>query len=145
MFDRFFKRRKADKKQNSIANMVRQILNNGSTGLHINLYAENQILFQIIPAFHYEKWGIKGSELSGFIELHFFSENKTLTVDNQPIANKLAKDGELIYFEDPKGIYNYIKAIGSDPDNIETVIQQRIKEMYSNIKSDEITIEYAEY
>lgn len=125
--------------------MIRQALAQGETNLHVNLYVDDQILFQVVPAMHYAERGLNDKELKGFIELHFFHKNKTITKANESFAKKLSTNGVLTYFENPIGIHNYINAIGIDPEEIEKVINKRIDEMYSNIEKDRISIEYAGY
>lgn len=136
---------KRKKKQPGISDVIRQALTMGETGLHVNLYVDDQILFQVVHAKDYAQRGIKKGDLDGFIELHFFNKNKTLTIDNEQIAKALADKGTLTHFEEPKGIHNYIQAIGKIPDEIEKTINERIRTMYSNIDSERISIEYIEY
>lgn len=140
-----FKRKKKRNRQPGISEMIRQALAQGETNLHVNLYVDDQILFQVVPAMHYAERGLNDKELKGFIELHFFHKNKTITKANESFAKKLSTNGVLTYFENPKGIHNYINAIGIDPEEIEKVINKRIDEMYSNIEKDRISIEYAGY
>ena len=140
-----FKRKKKRNRQPGISEMIRQALAQGETNLHVNLYVDDQILFQVVPAMHYAERGLNDKELKGFIELHFFHKNKTITKANESFAKKLSTNGVLTYFENPKGIHNYINAIGIDPEEIEKVINKRIDEMYSNIEKNRISIEYAGY
>lgn len=140
-----FKRNKNRNKQPRISEIIRQALLQGETNLHINIYVDDQILFQVIPAKHYAKRGLNNEDLKGFVELHFFHKNKTLTKANESFAKKLSTNGELTYFENPKGIHNYINAIGNDPKEIENVIKIRINEIYSNIERSRISIEYVGY
>ncbi len=136
---------KSKKKQSGISDVIKQALAQGETGLYVNLYVDDQILFQVVPAKHYTQRGIKGEYLSGFIELHFFNKNKTLTIEHEQFAKELSNKGTLTYFEEPQGIHNYIQAIGKVPEEIEKIINERIKTMYSTIESERISIEYVVY
>ena len=138
-----FKRKK--KTPLSISEKIQKLLNQGEKNLHINLIVEDQILFQIVPAMAYGKRGVLKNELDGFIEIHFFSKNRTETIENHLIAKELERAGEFIYFEEPKGIHFYLKAIGKKPSEIEIVIEERINNMYQNIESNNILIEYSAY
>lgn len=134
---------KRKKKQPGVSDVIRQALTQGEIGLHINLYVDDQILFQVVPAEHYGERGIEENDLNGFIELHFFNKNKTLTIENEQFAKELSDLGTLTYFEEPKGNHNYIQAIGRIPEEIEKTINERIGTIYSTIKSERISIEYA--
>ncbi len=136
---------KKKRKQLGIADVIENALMQGEKGLHVNLYVDEQILFQVVPAIHYAERGIEGEDLQGFIELHFFNKSKTLTLENEQFARALADKGILKHFEEPKGIHNYIQAIGKNPVEIEKVINTRIKTMYSNIDIKRIRIEYVGY
>ena len=61
-----FKKKKTEqkeRKQVSIADKISYILNRGETGLHINIYIDDQILFQVVPAKDYAEKGINEEEL----------------------------------------------------------------------------------
>ena len=134
-----------NKKKPGISDVIRQALIQGETGLHVNLHVDDQILFQVVPAKQYAQRGIKEEDLNGFIEYHFFNKNKTLTIENEHFAKELSEKGTLTYFEEPKGIHNYIQAIGIIPEDIEKIINERIRTIYSNIESERISIEYVGY
>lgn len=140
-----FNKKPPNKSKDSIAGKIQSILDQGEKGLQINLYVDDQILFQVGLATHYGKRGLKGEDLDGFMELHFFNNNKTFTTENEQFAKELSKKGELIYFEEPKGVHMYIRAIGKEPVEIENVINDRIKTMYANIAASRISIEYVGY
>ncbi len=133
---------KKKKKQPGISDVVGQALTQRENGLHVNLYVDDQILFQVVPAKNYAERGIEGGDLKGLAELHFFNKSKTLTIDNEQFAKELSDKGILKYFEEPKGIHNYIQPIGKNPVEIEKIINERIGTMYSNIRSERIRIEY---
>src|SRR5690625_2019676 len=128
---RIFKRKK---QQSRISDVIGQILAQGEDGVHINLYVDDQILFQVVPAKHYGERGIGREDLKGFIELHFFNKNKTLTIENEQYVKKLADKGILNYFEEPEGIHCYIQAIGKTPMEFEKTINERIRTIYTNIE-----------
>lgn len=132
-------------KQSGISDVIEQALAQGENDLHVNLYVDDQILFQVVPAKHYAKRGIEGEDLKGFIELHLFNRNKSLTIENEQFAKELSDKGVLKYFEEPKGIHNYIQAIGKIPVEIEKIIYERIRTIYSNIEAERIRIEYVGY
>ena len=136
---------KRKKEQSRISDVIGQALAQGENELHLNLYVDGQILFQVVPAKHYAERGIEGQDLKGFIELHSFNKNKTFTIDNEQFMKELSDKGILKYFEEPKGIHNYIKAIGRDPLEIEKTINERIRTIYSNIETERIRIEYIGY
>lgn len=131
--------------ESNIAETLNFIFKHGKSGLHIILYVDDQVLFQIIPAHHYVSKGIAESDSHGFIEIHFFNKNKTLTIANEQQVKEYAHEGRFIYFEEPKGIHNYIRAIGVNPVDIEQVIYDRINTIYSNIEKQRIYIDYVKY
>jgi len=146
MFGLFKKRTKQKvRKQVSIADKISYILNRGETGLHINIYVDDQILFQVVPAKYYAEKGVSKEELNEFIEIHFFNKNKTLTIEHEKFIKELEQKGLLIHFEEPKNVNNYINTIGKNPDKIQEIINNRIKSIYSNISEDRISIEYVCY
>ncbi|WP_338378930.1 hypothetical protein [uncultured Flavobacterium sp.] len=133
---------KKKKKELGVSEVISQALKNGISELHINIYVDDQILFQVVPAKFYAARGLNENELDGFMELHFFNKNKTLTIENEQFAKQLSENGTLLYFEEPKGVNNYINAVGKNPNEIEKIINERIKTIYSNIKPERITIQY---
>lgn len=138
----FFKRKK---RQPSISDALRFALQQEANRLHLDLYIDHQILFQVVPAKHYAQRGISGSDLDGFVEIHFFHKNKTLTLGFEPLAKELAERGEFIHFEEPKGNHNYMRAIGKVPKVLEDQIHERLKTMYATVESTRISIKYANY
>jgi len=133
---------KKKKKQLTIADVIKNSLSQKKLNLQIDLYVDDQILFQVVPAKHYTNNGLTENELNGFLEIHFFNKNKTHTLENQEKANQLSKIGELIYYEEPKENHNYIKPIGNNPEIIEIIIKNRIKEIYPDISPSRISIKY---
>jgi hypothetical protein len=125
-----------------ISNIIKNALSQKESNLHIDIYIDNQILFQVVPAKYYDNKGLTKIELNGFIELHFFNKNKTLTLDYQEKLIQLSNNGEFTYYEEPKGIHNYIKPIGMNPEIIEIIIKNRIKNTYHNIDTSRISIRY---
>jgi len=140
-----FKKKEKKVKQPRISEIVEHALSKGQKGLHINLYIEDQILFQVVPARSYGKRGLSDDELNGFVELHFFNKNKTLTNENEAFAKKLVEKNILTHYEEPKGNHNYISAVGNNPEKIERLINKRIDEVYQNIDRNRISIEYVVY
>ena len=53
---------KRKKKQPGISEIIGQALAQGENGLHVNLYVDDQILFQVVPAKHYAKKGVEGED-----------------------------------------------------------------------------------
>lgn len=146
MFGLFKKRiEQKERKQVSIADKISYILNRGETGLHINIYVDDQILFQVVPAKDYAEKGVNGEELNDFIEIHFFNKNKTLTIENEKLVKELEQKGLLTHFEEPKNVNNYFNIVGKNPDKIQEIINNRIKSIYSNISEHRISIEYVCY
>lgn len=132
---------KKKNKKPRISEVIEQALLQGETGLQVNLYVDNQILFQVVPAKYYAQKGVKEEDLNGFIEHHFFTK-KSLTKENEQFAKEHFDKGILTYYEEPKGVHNYIRAIGKNPDEIERIINESIRTIYSNIDSQRISIEF---
>jgi hypothetical protein len=115
----------------------------GSKSLAINVWINDQILFQVMAGKHMVKHGLELNTDGDRCLIHFFNKNKTHTWSNWEAFREKHIELELLYFEEPKGNHNYVKNIGTDPKNIEKEITQAI-ELYSDIDRNLISLEYVE-
>lgn len=114
---------------------------NGAKDLSINLYIENQILFQVIMAKHFQENGLEIQSIDDMVIIHFFNKNKTLTINtwNKFKIEKL--ELEYLHYEKPKGVFFYLKNVGNNPKKIEDAIQKEILK-YDLTNDSKISIEY---
>lgn len=144
-YNRFLDLFKTNKTQGSIKASLTTILKQKPRNLYINIYIEDQILFQVLPAKTFIELGFQTDTPDRFVALHFFNKNKTLTLD---VLSKfqhpdLGKD--YYYFEEPKGNYNYIKEIGVSPKELQNQIHFAITQIYEVVNMKDISIEYMDY
>ncbi len=136
---------KPKKKKSKLYLELMDALSSNTSSLHINIYIEDQILFQIVPAANYIKRDLKLKVNHTMVEHHFFNKNKTLTIKYEANAIKLLDQKIFSFYEEPKGIRNYYRAIENNPQTIETTINDRVQNLYKGIKNDLLRIEYASY
>ena len=129
----------------TIASQFANAISRNDKGTQVNIYVDEQILFQITHGFTFINEGLSLENSNDFVELHFFNKNKTHTIENHPIIKELSQKEGLIYYEKPKGYHFYFRAIGRDAREIEELIWTRINTVYSNIKTSRISHEVVIY
>lgn len=142
IFDIFKKKGRYD---HSIAAKLTEILNQRPNNLHMMIYIQDQILFQVMPAKNFNDEGLNASNPNDFVALHFFNKNKTLTFDKLDKFKSPDFEKQYFYFEKPKGNFNYVKILGQNPNEIEKEIEANFREIYELADLSEITIDYADY
>ena len=128
----------------SITRNILEFQSQGASDISINIWTNEQILFQISPARDFIKYGLSVNSDKDRAILHFFNKNKTNTLID---SIKFEKDYEvldLIEFEEPKGVKNYVKNIEHEPKQIAKEILEGI-EIYESVEKKSISIEYVEY
>ncbi len=113
----------------------------GAKSVAINLYIEEQILFQVMLAQHFTKKGLKTENSDDLAIVHFFNKNKTLTLDAWERFKLDKMENNFLHYEEPKGIFFYVKNIGRNPKSIEQEIQKDIL-LYELNNESKISIEY---
>jgi hypothetical protein len=129
----------------TIAQRFSHALSVNDRGTQINLYVEEQILFQITHGSTFVKHGLSLEKANDFVELHFFNKNKTHTISNHIVIQEIAQKEGFTHYEKPKGYHFYFRPIGRNPQEIETLIWDRINRFYSNIDHSRISHEVAIY
>jgi hypothetical protein len=129
----------------TIASQFTDAISRNDKGTQINIYVDEQILFQITHGITFTSEGLSLENSNDFVELHFFNKNKTHTIENQPIIKELTQKEGFIYYEKPKDYHFYFRAIGRDAIEIEELIWFRINTVYSNIETSRISYEVAIY
>ena len=124
-----------------ISKAIVECKKNGAKDLSINLYIEDQILFQVIMAKHFQENGLETQSIDDMAIIHFFNKNKTLTINtwNKFKIEKL--ELEYLHYEKPKGVFVYLKNVGNNPKKIEDAIQKEILK-YDLTNDSKISIEY---
>ena len=141
---RLFKKKKKSISEMSISEAIIECIKKGAQNLHINLYIEDQILFQVMGAKHFKGKGLEMTNADDMAIVHMFDKKKTfalMTWENfksEELGNKYVQNEEL------KGIYTYVKNIGNKPKDIEQIIQNEIL-LYEAIEKSKISFEYVDY
>ncbi|MGB6034703.1 MAG: hypothetical protein WBG42_00445 [Cryomorphaceae bacterium] len=120
-------------------------MNQRPNNLHVLIYIKDQILFQVMPAKNFTDEGLNASNPHDFVALHFFNKNKTLTFDKLSKFKSPDLEKQYLYFEKPKGNFNYVKILGQNPNEIEKEIYTNFNEIYELDDLSEITIDYTDY
>lgn len=139
-----FKKKKKPINELPISEAIIECERLGVENFGINLYIEDQILFQVTNAKHYTKAGLEVNNEDDLAVVHFFNKNKTLTLDTWESFKTHQRENEFLYFEEPKGVFNYTKNIGNIPSEIEKEIYQQMK-LYIIPEGSHISIEYVGY
>ena len=129
----------------SIADKLRNIQQQRPKNLHITIYIKDQVLFQIMPARHFEQHGLEPKDFDSLVVVHFFNKNKTSTFDKLNKFKNTDLGRQHLYFEEPKGNHNYVKEIGNDPQLIQDVVNEYLKDAYDLQTTKDLTIDYADY
>ena len=136
-----FKKKKKTIHELPISEAIIECKRQGAKNLGINLYIEDQILFQVMSAKHFENKGLELINKDDMAVVHFFNKNKTLTHEAWEKFKNEKRENDFLHYEEPKGIFNYIKNIGNKPVIIETEIQSQMK-LYELTNGSKISIEY---
>jgi len=139
-----FKKKKKSIPEMPISEAIVECKKQGAKNLSINLYIEDQILFQIMSAKVFEDKGLIVNNPEDMAVVHFFNKNKTFTLITWEKFKVEQKENDYLHYEKPKGIFYYIKNIGDKPMTIELEIQNEIK-LYNLSNNSKISIEYVGY
>ena len=113
--------------------------------LHIDIFIDDQILFQVMAAKNFSSHGFQHQDPDDYTEIHFFNKNKTKTIDAQYNIKNTDLAKAYYYYEEPKGNHNFLRAIGKDPDKIAHTIMDRFKVIYGLKELSSIRIDYNDY
>lgn len=139
-----FKKKKKPINELPISEAIIECKRLGVENFGINLYIEDQILFQVTNAKHFTEAGLEVNNEDDLAVVHFFNKNKTLTLDTWESFKTHQRENEFLYYEEPKGVFNYTKNIGNIPGEIEKEIYQQMK-LYIIPEGSHISIEYVGY
>jgi len=137
----FFKKKKKPIHELPISEAIIECKKQGAENLGINLYIQDQILFQVMSAKHFEDKGLELTNKDNMATVHFFNKNKTLTQKTWEKFKSEKKENDFLHYEEPKGVFNYIKNIGNKPMTIEKEIKSQMK-FYELSGDSNISIEY---
>lgn len=136
-----FKKKKKSIPEMPISEAIVECKKQGAKSVSINLYIEDQILFQVMLAKHFKAKGLESDNSDDMAIIHFFNKNKTLTLETWERFKSGKMENDFLHYEDPKGIFNYVKNIGDNPKNIEQAIQKDMT-LYELTNESIISIEY---
>lgn len=136
-----FKKKKKPIHELPISEAIIECKKQGAENLGINLYIQDQILFQVMSAKHFEDKGLDLTNKDDMAAVHFFNKNKTLTQKTWEKFKSEKRENDFLYYEEPKGVFNYIKNIGNNPMTIEKEIKSQM-EFYELSVDSNISIEY---
>ena len=129
----------------SICSLIIKNQKKGAKNLHINLFLNNQILFQAMPSRHFKERGIESSNENDMAIVHFFNKNKIKTSDElEKFKSRISEKG-FIEFETKQNI-NFIRNLGNNPRMIEKEIYKDI-DLYSlrEFEKDKIKIQFIDF
>jgi len=116
----------------------------GATNLTINVYNEDVILFQVMDAKYFYKMGLIEDQDKGVALLHFFHKEKPWADETWAEFKNKHEERGYYSFEDPKGVFNFVKNISSESNVIQQEILNSID--YYKIKhKSNISIDYLEF
>jgi len=136
-----FKKKKKSIPEMAISEAIVECKKQGAENLSINLYIEDQILFQVIMAKHFSNRGLETDNNEDMAVVHFFNKNKTLTIDTWEKFQQEKMENDFLHYEEPKGVFFYVKNIGDNPKNIEEAIKLEMLR-YDLTNDSKISIEY---
>jgi len=110
-----------------ISEAIVKLQKKGAKNLHINLSINDEILFQVMPAKHFEENGFDCKH-SDFAIVHFFTKQKINQFKNT--FNNFKGSKELFYYEKPKNNHIFLQNIGNNPSIIESKIKEAIDEYH---------------
>ncbi len=137
--------KKLFKKNNLIDNISDKIIDSRKRGIKyftINLWIDNQILFQNGPGEHFIKHGIDVKSDKEIFAIHFFNKNKTLTTKSWE-KFKNDKNSNYVNFTSTDGNDYYIKSMGIDSFEVMKNIKAEI-ELYEIKDKSRIGIQFVE-
>lgn len=138
---RLFKKKKKSIFEMPISEAIIECKKQGAKNFSITLYIEDQILFKVMLANLFKNKGLKLRSAQDMAVVHFFNKNKTLTI-NAWEKFKIEKiQNKYLFYEEPKGVFLYIKNIGNDPISIEKAIHNEMMQ-YELTNESKISIEY---
>ena len=135
------KKKKKSIPEMPISEAIVECKKQGAKNLSINLYIEDQILFQVMLAKHFTNRGLELSHPEDMAIVHFFNKNKTLTLETWGKFKSEKMEHIFLHYEQPKGVFHYVKNIGTNPKNIEKAIRNEIL-LYELTSESKISIEY---
>ena len=116
--------------------------NTGYLNIGVTVYKNEQVLFQIMRAIHFEKQGLECNNEKDLCLLIDFNKNRTETWScyDDSINHKLS---DFEYFEEPKGIHGFVKNVGQNPNEIDDYTNQKIFEIFELKPNDKWRIEFS--
>ena len=136
-----FKKKKKPISEMRISEAIVECKIQGVENLSINLFIEDQILFQVIMAKHFTDRGLDIINREDMAVVHFFHKNKNLTIDTWEKFKQENMENDFLLYEEPKGVFIYVKNIGDNPREIEEAIKKEMLR-YNLINDSKISIEY---
>ena len=133
---------KRTNKQN-LAQDIRNFLAINPANPQIDIWIDDQILFQVMRCRVFNDRDFE-HDRNDFAIAHFFNKNKTYTLNAWKKFQTDEQEKKLVYYEEPKGVHNYLKNIGSNPEIMEQEINEAIA-YYEPDPSRTIRIELNEY
>ena len=115
-------------------------MNLGSIG--VTMYKNGQVLMQIGMSKHFVDKGLKMDNDSELCLLIFFNKNKTETWNEFEQIKQSDLLNEFLYFEEPKGIHNYVKSIGLDSNEIEKYVNMIADKLFNIQSGDKLGIDF---
>jgi hypothetical protein len=127
-----------------IAMNIKKLNQKGANNLHVNLYLNESILFQIMPSKNFAEDGLNYN-FGDFSIVHFFSKSKNVTHQTWDKFKNGKIDYKIFYFEKPKGIHIYIQNIRRGDTLFQEKINKAIELYKEDILDNKIKIEYVDY
>jgi len=127
-----------------IAKNIKKLNQKEANNLHVNLYLNESILFQIMPSKNFAEDGLNYN-FGDFSIVHFFSKSKNVTHQTWDKFKNGKIDYKVFYFEKPKGIHIYIQNIRRGDTLFQEKINKAIELYKEDILDNKIKIEYVDY
>jgi hypothetical protein len=83
----------------SVLSDLTGIMNKRPNNLHITIFIDDQVLFQLMPARNFKPYGFIAQNGDDLSEVHFFNKNKTKTLYAHPKLQSSQFSKSYFYYE----------------------------------------------
>ena len=138
----FFKKKK---RKNVISDKIIDCHKRGAKNLHMMIYHGKGLLFQVLPAKHFQFFGLEANDNHTYTGLHSFHKTQQTTISELEGFKSSDLNKEHQYLEAEKNVYQFVKKLGSNPIEIQKYIVDCIINIYKVDNPETTWIDYSEY
>lgn len=138
----FFRKKK---RKNEIADKINDCHKRGARNLHMMIYYDKDLLFQVLPSRHFKNLVIETNDKNAYAGLHSFHKTQIKTLDELEKFKNSDLNKEHEYFLEDKNVHQFVRNLGDNPLNIQNYILDCIINIYKIENRDATWIEYIDY